>query len=225
MLSEAIFKLNSCVHRTTGHSPFYLVYGFHPPIDKELTIGRIFEDTSLLQKEYNLQIARNEAISSIYKKETENKARHDATCSEPKYTIGEKVWYKNNTAGKFKKWKGPFIITCKKEINCYSLGEETQKGVKFIRDAYTRQLKPFTPNITGYINEVKRGALIAIEGCDKTGKTSQIQEIIPILNKTFTVVSFNFPDRTTDIGQLIDKYLKETDVEQHAIRHLFSANR
>uniref|UniRef100_T1IR58 Thymidylate kinase-like domain-containing protein n=1 Tax=Strigamia maritima TaxID=126957 RepID=T1IR58_STRMM len=120
--------------------------------------------------------------------------------------------------------------------------EETQKGVKFICDAHTRQLKPFTRNITRYINEVKRGALIAIEGCDKTGKTSQIQEIIPILNKTFTVVSFNFPDGTTDIGQLIDKYLKketftdigqlidkylkkETDVEQHAIHHLFSANR
>uniref|UniRef100_T1JPB6 Integrase catalytic domain-containing protein n=1 Tax=Strigamia maritima TaxID=126957 RepID=T1JPB6_STRMM len=57
MLPEAIFKLNRCVHCTTGLSPFYLVYGFHPPIDKELTIGRTFEDTSLLQKECNLQIA------------------------------------------------------------------------------------------------------------------------------------------------------------------------
>jgi len=75
-----------------------------------------------------------------------------------------------------------------------------------------------------------RGALIVFEGCDRAGKTTQVQNIVKFLNeeagKLDSAKMMRFPDRSTQIGTTIDKYLKGTsDLDDHVIHLLFSANR
>ncbi|KAL2019511.1 hypothetical protein VTK56DRAFT_9545 [Thermocarpiscus australiensis] len=76
-------------------------------------------------------------------------------------------------------------------------------------------------------DSVARGALIVLEGLDRSGKTTQVK----LLEQRFVelgrrVKVMRFPDRTTAIGQVIDSYLKsQVDMDDHVIHLLFSANR
>ncbi|KAM8888163.1 thymidylate kinase [Synchiropus picturatus] len=73
----------------------------------------------------------------------------------------------------------------------------------------------------------KRGALIVLEGVDKAGKTTQCSKLVRTLQqKGHPAEMMRFPDRTTTIGQLISAYLeKRSDLEDHTVHLLFSANR
>ncbi|KAK9519865.1 hypothetical protein VZT92_022568 [Zoarces viviparus] len=73
----------------------------------------------------------------------------------------------------------------------------------------------------------KRGALIVLEGVDKAGKTTQCNRLVQALQQSGRPAEMmRFPDRTTTIGQLISAYLeKKSDLEDHAVHLLFSANR
>ncbi|KAI1458857.1 thymidylate kinase-domain-containing protein [Annulohypoxylon moriforme] len=75
--------------------------------------------------------------------------------------------------------------------------------------------------------EPVRGAFIVFEGMDRAGKTTQAKLLQQRCVESGREVRFmRFPDRTTPIGQMIDSYLKgETEVEDHVIHLLFSANR
>lgn len=72
---------------------------------------------------------------------------------------------------------------------------------------------------------MKRGLLILIEGLDRTGKTTQTSLLLEKLQPDAELIKF--PDRTTPIGQLINKYLTEKNFElpDQAAHLLFSANR
>ncbi|KAH3683253.1 hypothetical protein WICPIJ_005781 [Wickerhamomyces pijperi] len=70
----------------------------------------------------------------------------------------------------------------------------------------------------------KRAPLILIEGLDRTGKTTQttlLQSSIPSSHL------LKFPDRTTEIGKLINEYLtnKQLKMSDQSAHLLFSANR
>lgn len=100
----------------------------------------------------------------------------------------------------------------------------------------------------------QRGLFIVVEGLDKAGKSTQCERLAENILKTGKPVqSMRFPglfissliittckvrvrtriqsnakniDRTTPIGKMIDNYLKgSTEVDDHAIHLLFSANR
>ncbi|XP_029987612.1 thymidylate kinase [Sphaeramia orbicularis] len=73
----------------------------------------------------------------------------------------------------------------------------------------------------------KRGALIVLEGVDKAGKTTQCKKLVQTLQQSGRAAEMmRFPDRTTTIGQLISAYLeKKSDLEDHTVHLLFSANR
>ncbi|KAK2033009.1 thymidylate kinase [Colletotrichum zoysiae] len=74
---------------------------------------------------------------------------------------------------------------------------------------------------------IVRGAFVAFEGLDRSGKTTQVK----LLEQRFVelgkkVKVMRFPDRTTTIGQMIDAYLRSSvEMEDHVIHLLFSANR
>ncbi|KAI0377947.1 thymidylate kinase-domain-containing protein [Hypomontagnella monticulosa] len=72
-----------------------------------------------------------------------------------------------------------------------------------------------------------RGAFVVFEGMDRAGKTTQAKLLQQRCIESGREVRFmRFPDRTTLIGRMIDSYLKgETEVEDHVIHLLFSANR
>ncbi|KAJ7163542.1 thymidylate kinase [Mycena crocata] len=73
----------------------------------------------------------------------------------------------------------------------------------------------------------RRGALIAVEGLDRSGKTTQISLLQSRLEAAGSQVKLlKFPDRTTAIGKMIDSYLRsQSELDDHAIHLLFSANR
>ncbi|XP_041790756.1 thymidylate kinase [Chelmon rostratus] len=73
----------------------------------------------------------------------------------------------------------------------------------------------------------KRGALIVLEGVDKAGKTTQCKRLLQALQQSGRPAEMmRFPDRTTTIGQLISAYLEnKSDLEDHTVHLLFSANR
>ncbi|XP_048845695.1 thymidylate kinase [Brienomyrus brachyistius] len=73
----------------------------------------------------------------------------------------------------------------------------------------------------------RRGALIILEGVDRAGKTTQCKKLVEALQKNGRPAEMmRFPDRTTTIGQMISSYLeKKTNLEDHTVHLLFSANR
>ncbi|KXJ15035.1 thymidylate kinase [Exaiptasia diaphana] len=72
-----------------------------------------------------------------------------------------------------------------------------------------------------------RGLFVCIEGCDRAGKSTQAKLLVEYIKSLGRAVEhFRFPDRSTAIGKCIDSYLQGTsDLEDHAIHLLFSANR
>ena len=67
-----------------------------------------------------------------------------------------------------------------------------------------------------------RGAFVVVEGLDRAGKSTQVARLARALDATVV----KFPDRSTQIGQLINAYLtRQVELEDHAVHLLFSANR
>ncbi|CAG9812590.1 unnamed protein product [Phaedon cochleariae] len=78
------------------------------------------------------------------------------------------------------------------------------------------------------MSPIKRGALIVIEGVDRSGKSTQCKKLVQSLeNRKIQSKLLNFPDRMTSTGKLINEYLKneECTLNDRAIHLLFSANR
>nr|CAI5842984.1 unnamed protein product [Callosobruchus analis] len=74
----------------------------------------------------------------------------------------------------------------------------------------------------------KRGALIVIEGVDRSGKSTQCKKLVESLKqRDIPADLINFPDRSTLTGHLINDYLKNKSckLNDQTIHLLFSANR
>ncbi|KAJ7515407.1 hypothetical protein O6H91_22G012400 [Diphasiastrum complanatum] len=73
----------------------------------------------------------------------------------------------------------------------------------------------------------KRGALIVLEGLDRSGKSSQCASLVSFLQqKGLEAEAWRFPDRTTAVGTMLSSYLTSaTELDDHAVHLLFSANR
>nr|XP_037857183.1 thymidylate kinase isoform X3 [Chlorocebus sabaeus] len=73
----------------------------------------------------------------------------------------------------------------------------------------------------------RRGALIVLEGMDRAGKSTQSRKLVETLCAAgHRAELLRFPERSTEIGKLLSSYLeKKSDMEDHAVHLLFSANR
>ncbi|XP_037066045.1 thymidylate kinase isoform X2 [Peromyscus leucopus] len=73
----------------------------------------------------------------------------------------------------------------------------------------------------------RRGALIVLEGVDRAGKTTQgLRLVTALCDSGHQAEMLRFPERSTEIGRLLNSYLeKKTELEDHAVHLLFSANR
>ena len=72
-----------------------------------------------------------------------------------------------------------------------------------------------------------RGALIVLEGLDRSGKSSQSARLLSVLEgKGCATEVWRFPDRDTSVGKMISAYLaNESQLDDRTIHLLFSANR
>ncbi|CAN3374808.1 hypothetical protein DIURU_002215 [Diutina rugosa] len=68
-----------------------------------------------------------------------------------------------------------------------------------------------------------RGSLILIEGLDRAGKSTQCERLSQRLQGDI----IKFPDRSTPVGQLLDRYLTDAsfNLPDETVHLLFSANR
>lgn len=74
---------------------------------------------------------------------------------------------------------------------------------------------------------IMRGALIVLEGCDRSGKTTQSAKLVEALNQlNIPARKISFPDRSTPIGSIINDYLsRKIELPDRSVHLLFSANR
>ncbi|XP_010455008.1 PREDICTED: thymidylate kinase isoform X1 [Camelina sativa] len=72
-----------------------------------------------------------------------------------------------------------------------------------------------------------RGALIVLEGLDRSGKSTQCAKLLSFLKGLgHPTELWRFPDRETSVGQMISAYLSnKSQLDDHTIHLLFSANR
>ena len=72
-----------------------------------------------------------------------------------------------------------------------------------------------------------RGAFILFEGVDRCGKTTQSTKLVESLKAAgVNAELWRYPDRTTEMGKMINAYLQSSlDMDDGAIHLLFSANR
>ncbi|KFD58680.1 hypothetical protein M513_00373, partial [Trichuris suis] len=72
-----------------------------------------------------------------------------------------------------------------------------------------------------------RGVFVALEGLDRSGKTTQVVSLRETLEKLNTPVRvFRYPTRTGPTGIALSQYLNKTETaDDHAIHLLFSADR
>ncbi|KAI3977053.1 hypothetical protein MKX01_032168 [Papaver californicum] len=72
-----------------------------------------------------------------------------------------------------------------------------------------------------------RGALVVLEGLDRSGKTSQASGLLSYLEgQGLSAELWRFPDRNTCVGQMISSYLSnKSELDDRSIHLLFSANR
>lgn len=78
------------------------------------------------------------------------------------------------------------------------------------------------------MSSIKRGALIVLEGVDRSGKSTQAKKLVESLQiRNIPAELMVFPDRTTYTGKLISQYLNGDDFKLNdaAIHLLFTANR
>ncbi|KAF2858585.1 thymidylate kinase [Piedraia hortae CBS 480.64] len=73
----------------------------------------------------------------------------------------------------------------------------------------------------------QRGYLIAFEGLDRSGKSTQCSRVAARIRSAGQEVKIiSFPERTTPIGKLIDEYLtSKEDLHPRVLQLLFTANR
>ncbi|XP_004868555.1 thymidylate kinase isoform X2 [Heterocephalus glaber] len=73
----------------------------------------------------------------------------------------------------------------------------------------------------------RRGALIVLEGVDRAGKSTQSRKLVSALCAAgHRAELLCFPERSTEIGKLLSSYLeKKSELEDHSVHLLFSANR
>lgn len=77
------------------------------------------------------------------------------------------------------------------------------------------------------MSATERGVLIVMEGCDKTGKSTQARRLVRNLQRHNIKAKYmSFPDRSTAVGQVINQFLlQQHDLSVQAAHLLFSANR
>lgn len=73
-----------------------------------------------------------------------------------------------------------------------------------------------------------RGVFVVLEGTDRVGKSTQAKLLADALGRIYGSETYliRFPDRSTTIGECINRYLSDkVDLNPQAIHLLFTANR
>lgn len=114
--------LNTTVHSITGFPPYYLVFGFHPRLNIDNSVGKpeLYGvskfDKSLEQSVRLLKEARKLARKKLIEYGEKMKERVDAHRVIANFEVGDRVWLLNAvrpsgvTEAFYDPWTGHFIV-------------------------------------------------------------------------------------------------------------------
>ncbi|KAG2213622.1 hypothetical protein INT45_010121 [Circinella minor] len=155
-VSPAIFACRVRKHRTTGYSPYFLVYGVEPKLpgdflppfievaeqeqDKSITIkGRVVEARKL-------QEARLIAEEKLKNNAAKDKAKWDAQLKPQIFSVGDHVLMRHENKFSLEyNWKGPFkVIATNLDTDIYQL--EDLHGQVYRSWVHTDHLRPIHVN-------------------------------------------------------------------------------
>ena len=124
-----------------------------------------------------------------------------------------------------------FFFFLSRNFGALAFGKLSKFELKFPSKCSIRQIrmaaKTHESVLSGSNSESKRGALIVLEGLDRSGKTSQSSKLLTYLEGLgHSAELWRFPDRSTNVGKMISMYLSnKSQLDDHTIHLLFSANR
>uniref|UniRef100_A0ABD2VZA1 RNA-directed DNA polymerase n=1 Tax=Trichogramma kaykai TaxID=54128 RepID=A0ABD2VZA1_9HYME len=136
--------LNASINKSTGKTPFEMLYGYIPRFEEGLS--RVL---TYAAETYRLPVdVRNEAIERIEKEQVNAKARYDkARCTNVKYNVGDIVFMKQNkiaTGDSTKlqsRYKGPLMITEALPADTYRVQNLNAKNDIKATTSHVSQLK------------------------------------------------------------------------------------
>jgi hypothetical protein len=160
-LKYAVMAINISVKRTTGVSPYYMVYGVEPSLPMEFTVPYINSATEFMTTEELVQlrlqqldvfeIRKGEAIARLEKAKEMWKGYFDRTKrlrpEDKKVKEGDLVLVFDSTIGRQKdkkldfRWFGPFKVVKVREGGSYRLAD--LDGNEFNRDHAGNRVKKF----------------------------------------------------------------------------------
>ena len=158
---KAVLAYNTSVHESTGFTPYRLMFGREAilPLDAVLKLetsppqggGQSYPDYVVQQKK-QLEETERLARENLKRAQKTQKAYYDTKCHGQRFHVGDRVWYRNRTRSRRKKflkpWCGPWkVVTALSDVT-YRIEEERRKASERRRRkvVHFNYLKPcFTP--------------------------------------------------------------------------------
>ncbi|KAL8603353.1 hypothetical protein ACOMHN_039716 [Nucella lapillus] len=141
-LRSVVHAYNSCIHESTGFSPYYLFFGRHPklPIDLafgiELNEGKQSTRHYVKELKHTLQEAYQRAYKQMEKRADQNKARYNASAHAMDLDPGDRILVRN-VGHRLKskvsdRWESDiYIVVSKAEgLPVYTVVPEVGSGTK-----------------------------------------------------------------------------------------------
>ena len=182
----AVFVYRCSVNNTTGHSPFYALYGKHPvrPMDYMLNMNEEKYDNN---HDYTRDIMKTfrETYKVIHKNQIEEATKNMSNNSKPAkhYDIGQKVnvWRKHDPGKLEWRYAGPAEIIEKRNDNSYivkigkwkTTTETHVRGEDKTKQVSVRHLKPYSP----FSDEIEDTSQLLIQQEDDTDEETDEEEI------------------------------------------------
>ena len=138
---KAVLAYNTSVHESTGFTPYRLMFGREAilPLDAVVKLdtsppqrGAQSYPDYVIQQKKQLEETEHIVRENLKRAQKTQKAYYDTKCHGQRFRIGDRVWYRNRTRSRRKKflkpWCGPWRVVKALSDVTYRLEEERRKA-------------------------------------------------------------------------------------------------